>query len=46
MVEIKTDKKRIRVSDQEPTTDVTCVIYNTRDVASSQRSIKDPTAMT
>ena len=46
MVEIKTDEKRIGASDQDPTVDVTCFIYNAGDVASSQRSICDLTTGT
>ena len=45
MVEIRTEEKRIGASNQHPTADVTCVIYNARDVASSQRSISDSMAM-
>ena len=40
MAEIKTNEKCIRASDQDPTADVTCIIYNALDVASSQWSIK------
>ena len=46
MIEIKTHKKFISASNQDRMTDVTCVIYNARDMASSQRSIEDPMATT
>ena len=46
MAEIKTDEKRIGASDQDPMVDVTCVIHNARDMASSWWWIEDPTTTT
>ena len=43
---IKTDEECFGASDQDPTANVTCIIYNARDVTSSQRSIEDPKATT
>ena len=45
MVEIKIDENTFEASDEDPTDGVWCVTYNARDVAKSQRSIRDPTAM-
>ena len=46
MPEIKTDENASEASNGDQTTGVQCVTYNAHDVASSQRSIGDPTAMT
>ena len=46
MAEIKTDKNSSEVSNQDPTDDISSVIYYARDVEKSRRSISDPTATT